>query len=471
MAFNCNPFDIELDDAPQTTPLPAGGTETAPRETPPEGASVQSEASAGKNALETAVDTETGAGFVQEQLPQNIRDNHGNFGSDHSSMTHEINPEGGAVKPESAGADTPIFAEGEKEGNSRYTYSHRPAAAVPEPEEEEEDDREPEEGFWSDTKTIDYSVGLHGSNTDFVTKMNKLLASSVKAGITDIHITEKKHVWVRTAGDMLKLNIVTPQGGLTSFCSDVLRIPASYDKANSSCEHSGKRLRLRFSKSMHNNQLFVRILPGRAVPLDKIGHTQTFEFLRGKIMPGIVFVAGATGSGKSTMLASVLQEYLDTEPVHISTVEDPVEYLLFDGVGEVSQREVPDDTPDFATAVKNVLREDPDIIFIGEMRDPETAKTALTAAETGHLVFATVHASGISGIIDRLLGMLADVNDAALRLSGAFLGGIYLKLEKQPDGNFLRKTRFLFADNDVRSKIREMRGFELDDMGVEIINK
>ena len=344
-----------------------------------------------------------------------------------------------------------------------FAYEHAP----------DEPETEPEDGFWVEKAPIDFSVGLHGSNTEFVEKTARILNSAQESGITDIHITENKHVWIRTGGDMVRLNILAPQGGVNSFCSDVLKIPSSFDKANSSCEYSGKRLRLRFSKSMRNNQLFVRILPGRALPLATIGHEKTFAFLRGKVTPGIVFVAGATGSGKSTMLASILQEYLDTEPVHISTVEDPVEYLLFDGVGEVSQREVPDDTPDFATAVKNVLREDPDIIFIGEMRDPETAATALTAAETGHLVFATVHASGISGIIDRLLGMLADVNDAALRLSGAFLGGIYLHLDRQPDGSFLRRTKALFAGekSEVKAKIREMKGYELDDMATEIINK
>jgi len=170
------------------------------------------------------------------------------------------------------------------------------------------------------------------------------------------------------------------------------------------------------------------------------------------------------------MLASVLQKYLDTEPIHMSTAEDPVEYRLFDGVGEVSQREIPDDTPDFATAVKNVLREDPDIIFIGEMRDPETAKTALTAAETGHLVFATVHASGIGGIIDRLYGMLDGVPDAALRMSEAFLGGVYLLLQR--DGTkAIRRTFFLWTDEagEVRKRIREKRVHEMDEMAEEIL--
>jgi len=331
-----------------------------------------------------------------------------------------------------------------KEYGDRYVFRHGGHAGPMSEPDKKNSPADEEDGFWVEKKAVDYSTGLHGANSEFVTKMAGLFSSSDGAGITDIHITENKHVWIRTGGDMVKLSIQTPQGGVSSFCSDVLRIPSSFDKANSSCEHAGKRLRLRFSKSMHNNQLFVRILPGRAPKLSAIKHEKTFEFLRGKVVPGIVFVAGATGSGKSTMLASVLQEYLNTEPLHVSTVEDPVEYL----------------------------REDPDIIFIGEMRDPETAKTALTAAETGHLVFATVHASGINGIIDRLLGMLADVNDAALRLSGAFLGGIYLKLEKQEDGSFLRKTRYLFADEqgEVRRKIREMRGYELDGMCEEIAN-
>lgn len=310
------------------------------------------------------------------------------------------------------------------------------------------------DGFWNQDRKENYAVGLHGDNEEFTQQIAKLF--DFKGQITDIHLTEKKNVWIRLLGDMQQLDIVAPEGGISSFCSNVLRLPA-YERANGSAEYKGQRLRLRFSQSMRHKQLFIRLLPGVPPGLKDIGHEKTFSYLNKEVKPGIIFIAGATGSGKSTLLASILQEYLNTLPIHLSTVEDPVEYLLFDKKGEVSQREIPDDTPDFATAVKDVLREDPDVILIGEIRDPDTAKTALTAAETGHMVFATIHASSVSGIIDRLLGMLMGINDAPLRLSQSFLGGFHLFLLRDAQGNVTRHTDVVWGTEEVKENILKLK--------------
>lgn len=313
--------------------------------------------------------------------------------------------------------------------------------------------------FWvSDVAERTFEVGLHGENTRFTQKIRSLFTSGFD--VTDIHITEQKPVWIRTCGDMMRLNLDVPLGGIQSLCSNLFGLP-SHDRVNSSCGFLGKRLRLRFSKTMNKNQLFIRILPGRAPSLASIGHENTFEAIRRETSPGIVFVAGATGSGKSTMLASLLQEFLNSSPVHITTVEDPVEYALFDGVGTVSQRQIPEDVNNFSEAVRDSLREDPDIIFIGEMRDPETAKAALTASETGHTVFATIHASSVPGILDRLSGMLEDVKDARFRIAAAFLGGIHLSLERREDGVAERKTYILWANDESREKIRNLEFHKL----------
>ncbi|HWC65991.1 MAG TPA: type IV pilus twitching motility protein PilT, partial [Thermoanaerobaculia bacterium] len=110
-----------------------------------------------------------------------------------------------------------------------------------------------------------------------------------------------------------------------------------------------------------------------------------------------------TGSGKSTTLAAMMREITERRPVHIVTIEDPIEYLLSDGVAAVSQREVGTDTPSFKEALKNVVRQDPDVIMVGEMRDWETMQTAITAAETGHLVFSTLHTNNAAQSIDRMI--------------------------------------------------------------------
>jgi len=118
---------------------------------------------------------------------------------------------------------------------------------------------------------------------------------------------------------------------------------------------------------------------------------------------GLVIVTGPTGSGKSTTLAAIMREITEKRPVHIVTIEDPIEYLLSDGVAAVSQREVGTDTPSFKEALKNVVRQDPDVIMVGEMRDWETMQTAITAAETGHLVFSTLHTNNAAQSIDRMI--------------------------------------------------------------------
>jgi len=110
-----------------------------------------------------------------------------------------------------------------------------------------------------------------------------------------------------------------------------------------------------------------------------------------KLKNGMVLVTGPTGSGKSSTLAGLLRETCETRPVHVVTIEDPIEFLITDSVGSISQREVGTDTLSFADALRNVLRQDPDVIAVGEMRDLETMATALTAAETGHLVLSTLH--------------------------------------------------------------------------------
>lgn len=118
---------------------------------------------------------------------------------------------------------------------------------------------------------------------------------------------------------------------------------------------------------------------------------------------GLVLITGPTGSGKSTALAAIIRLITDTRPVHIVTIEDPIEYLFSGGKAAVSQREIGTDTPGFSEALKNIVRQDPDVIMVGEMRDWETMQTVITAAETGHLVFSTLHTNSAAQSLDRIL--------------------------------------------------------------------
>ncbi len=151
---------------------------------------------------------------------------------------------------------------------------------------------------------------------------------------------------------------------------------------------------------------------------------------------GLVLVTGPTGSGKTTTLAAMIDHINHTRPCHVITIEDPVEYLHSDDLAAIDQREVGFDTENFATAMRTVLRQDPDVILIGEMRDPETVYTALTAAETGHLVFSTLHTTTATETITRVVDFFPPHQQAQVRVSlaSSLRGTICQRLIPRADG-------------------------------------
>jgi len=158
-----------------------------------------------------------------------------------------------------------------------------------------------------------------------------------------------------------------------------------------------------------------------------------------KLNQGLVMITGPTGSGKSSTLASLMRVIINTRLVHLVTIEDPIEFLLKDNLGAVTQREVGTDTPGFASALRNALRQDPDVIMVGEMRDLPTIQTVLTAAETGHLVFSTVHTNSASQTIDRIIDQFPEGNHRQIRqqISNVLQGIVSLKLVERSDGSGL----------------------------------
>jgi len=152
---------------------------------------------------------------------------------------------------------------------------------------------------------------------------------------------------------------------------------------------------------------------------------------------GLVLVTGPTGSGKSTTLAALIRHIATRRPVHVVTIEDPMEFLLMDDVASISQREVRTDTISFAEAMRNVMRQDPDVIMVGEMRDPETISTVITAAETGHLVFSTLHTNSASQSIDRVLDSFPSDQQEQVRaqLAQVLRGVVSMQLVDRKDGS------------------------------------
>ena len=155
-----------------------------------------------------------------------------------------------------------------------------------------------------------------------------------------------------------------------------------------------------------------------------------------KLHQGLVLVTGPTGSGKSTTLAAIIKWVVANRPVHVITIEDPMEFLFADNVASISQRELGTDTLSYAEALKNSLRQDPDVIMVGEMRDPETIQTVITAAETGHLVFSTLHTNSATQTIDRILDSFPPEQQGQVRsqLSLVLRSVISMKLVQRADG-------------------------------------
>jgi twitching motility protein PilT len=154
---------------------------------------------------------------------------------------------------------------------------------------------------------------------------------------------------------------------------------------------------------------------------------------------GLVLVTGPTGSGKSTTLAAIIQDISRSRPCHIVTIEDPIEFLFQDGLAAISQREVGTDTPAFREALKNAMRQDPDVIMVGEMRDVETISTVVTAAETGHLVFSTLHTNNAAQTIDRIIDSFPGDQQGQLKsqLAQVLRGVVSMQLIPRADGQGL----------------------------------
>ena len=176
-----------------------------------------------------------------------------------------------------------------------------------------------------------------------------------------------------------------------------------------------------------------------------------------KIPDGLVLVTGPTGSGKSTTLAAMIHSIAENEPLHIVTIEDPIEFLFIDKVAAISQREVGTDTPSFREALRNAMRQDPDVIMVGEMRDVETIQTVLTAAETGHLVFSTLHTNNAAQTIDRIIDAFPADQHKQIRSQLALVlrGIISLKLVKTVDGKLTAAVEILKNTPQIAKMIEE----------------
>ncbi len=208
--------------------------------------------------------------------------------------------------------------------------------------------------------------------------------------------------------------------------------------------------------------LALRMIPSDIPTFEELGLPSVAEWLA-RLPRGLVLVTGPTGSGKSTTLASVISRINQTRSVHVLTIEDPIEYVHQHGMAAVSQREVGTDSPSFERALRSALREDPDVLLVGEMRDLESIQLALTLAETGHLVFATLHTNDASQAIDRIIDVFPSWRQEQIRVQlGSSLSAVIAqRLLPRTAGGMVAAFEILIANSPVRNIIREGKTHQL----------
>jgi len=223
------------------------------------------------------------------------------------------------------------------------------------------------------------------------------------------------------------------------------------------------RLRCNASQQRGSISLAVRLLPPKIPTIDELGLPQICKELVLKPR-GLVIITGPTGSGKSTTMAAMIQ-YLNTnETRHVVTIEDPIEYIYSSIKCAITQRQLGTDTLSFANALKHILRQDPDVILVGEMRDPETADAVLTVAETGHLILTTGHAPSATQAIERVIDLFPPHQRhlAQIRLASLLVGGLCQALVPRADGSGrVAAMEIMLGVPAVKSLVREGKVYQL----------
>jgi len=293
--------------------------------------------------------------------------------------------------------------------------------------------------------------------------ITELLAFGVKNGASDLHLSAGLPPMIRVDGDVRRINLPPMDhkqvhGLIYDIMNDKQRKDfEEFLETDFSFEVPGvARFRVNAFNQNRGAGAVFRTIPSKVLSMEDLGQGQVFkdicEFPR-----GIVLVTGPTGSGKSTTLAAMLDYINENRYEHILTIEDPIEFVHESKKCLVNQREVHRDTLGFAEALRSALREDPDIILVGEMRDLETIRLALTAAETGHLVFGTLHTTSAAKTIDRVVDVFPAAEKAMVRsmLSESLQAVISQTLLKKTGGGRVAAHEIMIGTPAIRNLIRE----------------
>jgi len=305
----------------------------------------------------------------------------------------------------------------------------------------------------------------------FDVRLDEILMKAVDMGSSDVHITAGRPVTFRIDGELRTVydEKVTPD--------DVARLAnvliAGETKIREEIDAEGEvdfaysvegygRFRVNLFKQRNSYTIVMRLLPYDIPRPEALGVPQSVVELS-DLMRGLVLVTGATGSGKSTTLASLIMEINKKYNKHIITLEDPIEYLHRHQKSIVNQRELGTDTSSYAHALRAALRQDPDVILVGEMRDLETISTAITAAETGHLVFSTLHTNNAAATIDRVIDVFPPHQQQQIRvqLANVLEGVIAQQLLPMEGHGRVAAFEVMLTNPAIRNLIREGKAYQI----------
>ncbi len=293
----------------------------------------------------------------------------------------------------------------------------------------------------------------------------ELLAFSVKNSASDLHISAGLPPMIRVDGDVRRINVPeldhkTVQAMMYDIMNDRQRKDfEEFFETDFSFEIPGlARFRVNAFNQARGMGGVFRTIPSNILTLEELGCPAIFKDIA-KNPRGLILVTGPTGSGKSTTLAAMMDFINDEEFGHILTIEDPIEFVHQSKKCLINQREVHRDTHGFNEALRSALREDPDIILVGEMRDQETIRLALTAAETGHLVFGTLHTSSAAKTIDRIIDVFPAAEKEMVRsmLSESLRAVISQTLLKRTGGGRIAAHEIMLGTPAIRNLIREAK--------------
>jgi twitching motility protein PilT len=239
--------------------------------------------------------------------------------------------------------------------------------------------------------------------------MEQLMYGALEKNASDIHLKTGNPPIYRIDGDLVRLpEKVLSEEDVMEFLrsiappSDIAKFQKVMELDCSYVLHDVARFRVNICRDDGDTRIVMRLIPLKIKKIEELNLPKVLKRICGG-KNGLVLVTGPTGSGKSTSLAAMIDEINETRPVHIITIEDPLEFVHSDRTAIITQREVGHDTLSFANALRGALRQDPDVILIGEMRDAETVRTALASAETGHLVFSTLHTVDAVETLNRII--------------------------------------------------------------------